>query len=426
MKVAVIGYLLLVLVVGILVTLVMPEHSEEEEGGGGEEKAAALPAEITPGREIAERVAAITGGAFSEKHPPVELVSREELEKTLAEHDAKPPDDRELTTAAALLLSQAGALPAEQAEQLVKRRYGDTGALGAWVGEDFRVFVDREVVESDPETAEAVVAGELARALETPVAHGHRVPPLFRDDEAVRVALQGGVAALVAREYAEKHLENAVDVDASRDSRRDPETPAAAETLATFPDRVGTAFVRGAHRRGGWKAVDEMLADPPPTTNAMLHPNPAEAVPSPRFSVDEELGQGWRRLASVDVGELDTAVLLRPGNEEKVAFKAAAGWRAGRFETWTRGGGHCRAPCRKGSASIVVHRWGDVADALTFSRAMRESLVNGDAEAEPEGGRGFRIDDGGAALVRAGRFTALVFAPDAQLAGSVAERALEG
>ena len=57
--------------------------------------------------------------------------------------------------------------------------------------------------------------------------------------------------------------------------------------------------------------------------------------------------------------------------------------------------------------------------------ALRDALVEGDAQAEPDGGRGFTIDDGGAALVRAGRFTALVFAPDAPLAGRVAEQALE-
>src|SRR3712207_217594 len=99
MKYAVIGYVLLVLVVGILVTLVMPKHSEE--GGGGEHAA------MTSGPEIAEGVARITGGAFFEKYPPVEIVPREELERRLAEHDARPPRDGERNRAAALLLSQA-------------------------------------------------------------------------------------------------------------------------------------------------------------------------------------------------------------------------------------------------------------------------------------------------------------------------------
>ena len=424
MKRVAIAYLLLVLLVGILVTLVMPEQSGEQEAAG--EEHAALPAEITPAPEIAARVADIRGRRFDGPPPKVEVVPREELERRLASLDEERPEDPDLATGAALLLAQAAALPPEQAEQLANRRHGGTGVLGAYVAEERVVLLDSEHARSDPEGAEAVVAAEMSRALDTAGEEAPRVPPLFRDDEAVRVALTGGVATVLAREYAEKHLRNAVDLEASRETRRDPETPPAIETLAGFPDTIGARFVTGAHEAGGWKAVDEVLADPPPTTNAMLHPDPAPAVRSPGFSVGEELGRAWKRRASADVGELDTAVLLRPGNSERVAFKAAAGWRAGRFEVWTKGNRNCRAPCRAGAASVVVHRWGDVADALTFSRAMRDALTEGEAQAEPDGGRGFTIDDGGAALVRAGRFTALVFAPDAPTAGRIAERVLAG
>lgn len=424
MKRVAIAYLLLVLLVGILVTLVMPEQSEEEEAAG--EDHAALPAEITPAPEIAARVAEIRGRRFEGAPPKVEVVPREELEKRLATLDDEPPEDPDLATGGALLLAQAGALPPERAEQLVDRRHGGTGVLGAYVAEERVVLLDSEHARSDPEGAEAVVAAEMSRALDTTGEEAPRVPPLFRDDEAVGVALTGGAAALVAREYAEKHLRNAVDLEASRESRRDPETPPAIETLARFPDTIGARFVARAHEAGGWKAVDEVLAESPPTTNAMLHADPAPAVRSPGFSIGEELDRAWKRRASADVGELDTVALLRAGNSERVAFKAAAGWRSGRFEVWTKGNRRCQAPCRRAAASIVVHRWGDVADALTFTRAMRDALTEGDAQAEPDGGRGFTIDDGGAALVRAGRFTALVFAPDAPTAGRIAERALEG
>ena len=424
MKVAALAYLALVLVIGLLVALVMPGHSEEEEGNS--EPAAAANAEIAPAEEIARRVAEIREREFTEAAPKLEVVADAELTKRLTQLDAKPQDP-ELVTAAALLMAQAGALPAEQAEQLAARRHGGTGVLGAYLPEERTVLLDRELAEEDPETAEAVAAGEMSRALDTAGSEAPRVPPLLRDDEAARVAVVGGAATQAAQQYARKHLGGEVDVEAAAAVRRDPETPPAVETLAQFPATVGAAFVRRAREEGGWKGVTEVLAEPPDTTAELLHAGAPEAVRSPRFAVRPDLRGRWKRLASADVGELDTIALLRAGNTNRVSFKAAAGWRSGRMETWLQGGPQqqCPPPCRKKSATVVVHRWGDPADAATFNRAMRDALTRG-AQAEPEGGRGFTIEDGGAALVQAGRFTALVFAPDAPLAGRLAERALRG
>ncbi|HEV2061278.1 MAG TPA: hypothetical protein VGR12_00385, partial [Solirubrobacteraceae bacterium] len=353
MKRAAIAYLLVILAVGLLVTLVMPEHSEEEEQPESK-PGAAQPREIAPAREIGERVSRITGGVFFERVPRVEMLPPAELAKKLA---PAPPREPGRSRAGALLLSQAGAFPPEQAEKLLGRRYGSAVAA-AWVPDEFAVLVDAELAESDPKVAEAAAAGGLSRALETPVSDAPAVPPLFHDEEAVRATLQGGVAGLVERQYAERHLGGAVDVDAARESRRDPETPPAAETQNTFPATVGTEFVRGLHRRGGWEAVGEVLVDPPTTTNALLHANPAEAVRTPDFDIEQELGDGWKRLGAGDVGELDSAVLLRGGAGEKLAFKAVAGWRAGRFEAWQKGNGRCPEPCRGNTVTIVVHRWG--------------------------------------------------------------------
>ena len=435
MKAAAIAYALLVLVVGVLVTVVMTRETETEKEEAKTEQEAkakepqALPAEITPAEEIAARVTEIRGGGEFEggRAPEVQVVPPEELTKRLTELDAKPAQDAALVAAAGILLAQAGAFPADQADQLANRRYGGTGVLGAYLPEERAVLIDEELAESDPETAEAVAAGELSRALDAAGPEAPRVPPLFRDDEAVRVAVVGGAAAVVEQEYAEEHLGGEVDVAAARDSRLDPETPPAIEMLAEFPTTVGATFVGGAIEAGGWDGVEEILGELPPTTSALLHPDAPEAVPAPAFSIRRALGgKQWKRLASADVGELDTVALLRGGVGERPAFKAAAGWRSGRFETWLQGKSQqCPPPCRKKAATVVVHRWADAAAAQTFNVTMRDALIEG-AQAEPEGGRGFTIEDGGAALVRAGRFTALVFAPKAPLAGRLAEQALQG
>ncbi|HEX8205630.1 MAG TPA: hypothetical protein VF587_06185 [Solirubrobacteraceae bacterium] len=433
MKHAAIAYALLVIVIGLLVTAVMTRETDtEKQEAKAEQEAEAKepktpPAEIAPAEEIANRVAAIRDTEFDNASPKVLVVPPEELTKKLTELDAEPPQDKNLVAAGAILLAQAGALPPDQAEQLVNRRYGGTGTLAAYLPKENAILVDEELAESDPEIAEAAAAGEMSRALDSVGPQAPRVPPLFHDDEAARVTIFGGVAGFVEREYAAEHLEGEVDAEAARDSRLDPETPPALETLSHFPTTVGTAFVRGAHKAGGWDAVDELLGETPTTTQELLKANAAEAVPAPRFAVKSELGKPWKRLASADVGRLDTVALLRAGLSERNAVKLSDGYRSARFETWIKGKPQqgCAPPCAKKSVTVVVHRWGDAADADTFNKAMRDSLISGDAGATPDGGRGFEIGTGGGALVRAGRFTALVFAPDAQTAGAIAQKALE-
>src|SRR5687768_8683544 len=90
------------------------------------------PAEIDA-EEIANRVAEIRGAEYNKASPKVQAIPPQELVKKLTELDAKPPEEPDLAAAGAILLAQAGAAPPAQAEQLVNRRYGGTGVLGAYL-----------------------------------------------------------------------------------------------------------------------------------------------------------------------------------------------------------------------------------------------------------------------------------------------------
>src|SRR5688500_10670953 len=166
MRTAALAYGIAILVVGLLVTLVMTRETETEkmEAAAKQEEAEkqprALPAEITPGPEIAARVEEIRGQAFRGEAPAVQGVPEAELEKQLTALDAPPSSKKGLTAATGLLLAQAGALPAKQAETLAARRYGGTGVLGAYLPEQKTVLVSRELAEKEPEIAELVVAQE--------------------------------------------------------------------------------------------------------------------------------------------------------------------------------------------------------------------------------------------------------------------------
>jgi hypothetical protein len=96
----------------------------------------------------------------------------------------------------------------------------------------------------------------------------------------------------------------------------DPDTPKYFAEMLKFPYIDGLKFVVAAYRRGGWKELDRVHANPPRTTREILHPDeyfnhsfkpqpfdatkPANAISTEhlgefhwRFLVGEENARGW-------------------------------------------------------------------------------------------------------------------------------------
>lgn len=441
MKWVIAGWAVLALLVGGLVTGLTAASEEEPapEQVAAEAGARQPSAEMTETEEIARRVQEIRGMEFEGAVPKVEVVENTELEQAVTKLEsadkptgAEAQRDQKLTTAAGLLLAQSGALPKEAVQQ-ASARFTGKGMLGAYLPEERKVLLSKEISDTDPELAEIVVAHEFARALENEqFGETARRPRPFRDEEAVEVALREGTATLAESEYAVEHLGDEPPVEPTladlRQRDADPAEPPALATFGAFPAEAGVRFVEDLHEDGGWERVDEERRDPPASTRELLHPDAGgDDAPAPTFEAAKTLGKGWQRIATADIGELDTIALLRGGLEEEAARKAADGWRAGRFEVVGKGAQaqQCPPPCRKQSTSVMVWRWADAEQAQEFTQAFRRSFERS-TEAKAEGGRGWKIEDGGAALVRAGRFSALVFAPDAPTAGRVAEAVLEG
>ena len=433
MKHAALAYLAAILVVGGLVTaLTAPKKAEEEKKA--KEHAAAVarakqpPAEMAPIQEIASRVEQIRGLDFEGGTPKLEIALGPELDQALTKLDSEVKPGV-LETAGGIVLAQAGALSAKDVKLATQQNAGP-GALGTYVPAENKVLVAKDVADSDPELAELVVVHELARALEGEPA---RRPRLFRDDEAAAIALQEGTAALTETEYAKRHLgatdpvePNVADV---RLRSAGTEAPPLMQVLSAFPLRSGADYVDALYGNGQWDAVDAAHRETPVTTREILHPDTRGEgeVPPPTPKLDGVLGSGWKQTADASLGELDTIALLRAGVSEDEAREAADGWRAGHMEVWGKGAQaqSCPPPCRKGSASVLVWRLESPAETEELARAARRSLQRA-ANAKPEGGRGFTIEDGGAAIVRRGRFVALAFAPDPPSAGTMAEEALKG
>jgi hypothetical protein len=199
------------------------------------------------------------------------------------------------------------------------------------------------------------------------------------DQALARLALVEGDATSVqttwmtenldARELGEV-LAAALDPAALEALRR---APAYLRDTATFPYEDGFAFVSRLLAQGGYAAIDAAYADPPNTTEQVLHPDkylvrePPVAVALPD-GVAAALGSGWTVAAQDTFGELILRIWLREGGVPIADARAAsAGWGGDRVAL-------LRGP---DGALAVAHRtaWDTAADADEFAAAARIAVA---------------------------------------------------
>jgi hypothetical protein len=144
--------------------------------------------------------------------------------------------------------------------------------------------------------------------------------------------------------------------------------PPALQRLFLFPYVEGTIFVPAALPNGGWAAVDSLYADPPASTEQILHPerywdarDPPRAAGLPGGLHDEPWISGsW--------GELGVQLVLAAALADTAAARAAArGWDGDRYALYRRDG----SP--PAFAWTIV--WDTPRDAERFARAYAQAAV---------------------------------------------------
>ncbi|MGD1146915.1 MAG: hypothetical protein ABR961_03055 [Thermoanaerobaculaceae bacterium] len=106
----------------------------------------------------------------------------------------------------------------------------------------------------------------------------------------------------------------------------DPEVPAYFVADLVFPYTAGFSAALRAYRSGGWEAVDRLLAHPPASTSALLHPDrPATADSVPARELPP-VPDGWEEILTDSVGEWGLAFLLGRHTETDRADSVASGW----------------------------------------------------------------------------------------------------
>jgi hypothetical protein len=102
-----------------------------------------------------------------------------------------------------------------------------------------------------------------------------------------------------------------------------------------FPYFYGHAFVEAIYEAGGWAAVEQAYANPPVSTEQILHPERYPDVTPVRVELPDYLpilGNDWRQLDSNILGEWYTYLLLAESLNEEARLdqersrEAADGW----------------------------------------------------------------------------------------------------
>lgn len=158
------------------------------------------------------------------------------------------------------------------------------------------------------------------------------------DRQAARSALVEGDATLLMTYWAQAHLTpqelaeviGSVDPDAQAILDRMPRI--ISESLM-FPYQAGLNLVFAEQLAGGWAAVNAMFADPPASTEQVLHPEKYRAREAPAVvtfpdDLAARLGDGWSVAAQDTLGEFVLELWLRDlgGLTRAQSQPAAAGW----------------------------------------------------------------------------------------------------
>jgi hypothetical protein len=199
------------------------------------------------------------------------------------------------------------------------------------------------------------------------------------DRQAARSALVEGDATLLMTYWAQAHLTpqelaeviGSVDPDAQAILDRMPRI--ISESLL-FPYQAGLNLVFAEQLAGGWDAVNAMFADPPASTEQVLHPEKYRAREAPAVvtfpdDLAARLGDGWTVGAQDTLGEFVIELWLRDvgGLNRQVTQPAAAGWGGDRVAL-------VEGPDAAWAVALQL-AWDTTADAGEFADAAEAAVV---------------------------------------------------
>lgn len=304
--------------------------------------------------------------------PPPELLRREELQDELLQiFDEDYPQDEQ--SADNITLYAMGLLEADQDIAEIQLELLALGVLGFYDEDDKSIAVVTDI-GLDAE-AQMTYAHEYTHALQDASFDLKSLDiDVFGDDDGAtaRLSLVEGDAELTALLWADEHLDPA---DAFGGGDPPPDLSGIPLWLIEsimFPYTVGTNYVATLYQEGGFEAVDAAYADPPASTEQVIHPelyfDDEQPVAVALPDLGAELGEGWEQVESTPIGESFIDITLgHLGVDSPDASVAAAGW----------GGDRLNVAAGPDGAFVLAWRltWDTPEDADEFQAAYETALA---------------------------------------------------
>jgi hypothetical protein len=363
----------------------------------------------------------VRGLAFT-AHVPVEAVTREEI-TTLVRGEIErsyPPGDIERLER---VYGRLGLLPSGTSLRAALERLYEQEGAGFYDPRTKRLVLAQSAlsvggmrvgmlgwITGRDLVGEFLVAHELTHALQDqhyalptapePIANAHG------DRELARHALLEGDATLAGFAYLLGGPPDAKTIGLierqlhgvpAELARKYPDVPELVRASLAFQYDQGTTFAGWALANGSWAAVDRVHADPPESTEQVLHPARYFATRDRPATITlggtEPLeSAGWSRILEDTFGELQIRVLAGRFLPADRAERVADGWGGDRLRAFGRG---------DEVALVWMTAWDSPADATEFAQAVPE--IARDARVEQRDDRVLVViaPDAGPVLARA-------------------------
>jgi hypothetical protein len=306
-----------------------------------------------------------------------------------AEFDRANPSER--IAADERLLKTLGLLSAESSLAELHRDLLSSQVVGLYSPDDRELYV----LDSDGSlgpAARMVFAHEFTHALQDQhfdlVAYTKAVDDPDETDRALaRLSLLEGDASAVMLAWAQLNLSIDELLRAAQEAA-DPQSaailarmPPILRDLSLFPYQQGANFVTTLFQAGGWAAVDAAYADPPNSSEQVMHAAKYQAREAPvTVTIPEGLagrmGDGWSVGTQDTLGEFQLQIWLRggAGTISSVAANAAAGWGGDRVALLDGPNG--------ARAVVLLTEWDTPAEATEFADAALSAVMSHGLNAE--------------------------------------------
>ncbi len=215
------------------------------------------------------------------------------------------------------------------------RKNQEVGGFMAFYWEK-KIYVVRENFDPSSKGAGEALAHELEHAIQDmyfKVKHDQS----FDGDKAYGAIVEGD-AVLMGWLYARKNVEEEIKkIDREINCTSEPNKGYGVREsdlnfLYFFPYTFGTEFVAKAYLKGGYKDVDEILKNPPITTEQILHPEKRNEgfeevkVDKDDYSFLTTDLKDFRLIKDTRMGEFFLYVFLSSHLTDCYSFNAAEGW----------------------------------------------------------------------------------------------------